>query len=183
MPSPVAAGSVEIHRCEAGSEHALALVGQATFLETFAGVLDGGDLLAHCARQHSPEIYRDWLQDEAAAAWLAVVAPGAAPVGYVVLTPAALPVADPRSDDLEIKRIYLLHRFQGRGLGRGLLEAALEHARAAGSRRVLLGVYADNRDALAFYQRCGFRDVGVRRFRVGDNEYDDRVLALDLEAA
>lgn len=32
---------VSIRRARAGDEEALALVGQATFLETFAGVLDG----------------------------------------------------------------------------------------------------------------------------------------------
>lgn len=169
---------IEVHRAVPGDELALAQVGQATFLETFAGVLDGADLLAHCSRQHANEVYRDWLADERVAVWLATIAPGAAPVGYLVLTPPALPVAGPA--DVEIKRIYLLHRFQGAGVGRRLLDAAMRHARERGARRMLLGVYAQNHDALAFYARGGFHDVGERRFRVGDNEYDDRVLALDL---
>ena len=171
---------IDVRRAVPGDEQALAQVGQATFLETFAGVLDGADLLAHCSRQHTSEVYRDWLADERVAIWLATIAPGAAPVGYLVLTPPALPVADPGPADVEIKRVYLLHRFQGAGVGRRLLDTAIGHARERGARRMLLGVYAHNRDALAFYARCGFHDVGERRFRVGDNEYDDRVLALDL---
>jgi ribosomal protein S18 acetylase RimI-like enzyme len=171
---------IEVRRAVPGDEQALAQVGQATFLETFAGVLDGADLLAHCSRQHAHEVYRDWLADERITTWLATIAPGAAPVGYLVLAPPALPVADPGPTDVEIKRIYLLYRFQGAGVGRRLLDAAIRHARERGARRMLLGVYAHNHDALAFYARCGFHDVGERRFRVGDNEYDDRVLALDL---
>lgn len=171
---------IEVRRAAPGDEQALAQVGQATFLETFAGVLDGADLLAHCSRRHTHGVYRDWLADERVLIWLATIAPGAAPVGYLVLTPPALPVADHGPGDLEIKRIYLLHRFQGAGVGRRLLDAAMMHARERGARRLLLGVYAHNRDALAFYARCGFHDVGERRFRVGDNDYDDRVLALDL---
>ena len=171
---------IEVHRAVPGDELALAQVGQATFLETFAGVLDGADLLAHCSRQHTHGVYHDWVADERVSIWLATIEPGAAPVGYLVLTPPALPVADPGPGDLEIKRLYLLHRFQGAGVGRRLLDAAMMHARERGARRLLLGVYAHNRDALAFYARCGFRDVGERRFRVGHNDYDDRVLALDL---
>ena len=31
---------------------ALALIGAATFLETFAGILDGEAIVGHCAAQH-----------------------------------------------------------------------------------------------------------------------------------
>src|SRR2546421_9403939 len=103
-------GSVRIRLCMPGDEQALALVGQATFLESFAGVLSGADILAHCAKQHSPEIYKAWLADRRVRSWMAEMEPGQAPVGYLVLAPANLPLADFRDDDLEIKRIYVLHR-------------------------------------------------------------------------
>ncbi|WP_436143962.1 GNAT family N-acetyltransferase [Duganella sp. LjRoot269] len=115
--------------------------------------------------------------------WLAEATPGRAPIGYLVLAPAKLPVAEPRADDLEIKRIYLLHRFHGQRVGKRLMDAALDHARARGAGRVLLGVYAGNVDALAFYRRCGFAQIGQRTFRVGDTDYDDVILALELGPA
>ena len=163
-----------------GDEQALALVGQATFLEAFAGILDGADVIAHCQRQHHVELYRDWLALPAMRLWLAEATPGGAPVGYLVLSPASLPVAAPRPDDLEIKRIYLLHRFQGQRVGQRLMQAALAQARASGAGRVLLGVYAENRDALAFYARCGFVPLGRRTFRVGRTDYQDVILGLTL---
>ncbi|HEY0661605.1 MAG TPA: GNAT family N-acetyltransferase [Lysobacter sp.] len=174
---------IDIRACVAGDEEALALVGQASFLETFAGILDGADILAHCAGQHAGQVYRAWLADERVRMWVAQAKPGDAPVGYLVLAPAALPVAGPRADDLEIKRIYLLHRFQGGGIGKRLMAEAVQEARRRGCGRLLLGVYADNLDAIAFYERCGFSRVGERRFRVGNNEYQDAVLGLDLEVA
>lgn len=163
-----------------GDEHALALVGAASFLETFAGVLDGADILAHCEKQHATGLYAQWLARDDMRLWIAQTATGAAPVGYAVLAPAALPVADPRPDDLELKRIYLLHRFQGGGLGRQLMQTAIDEARDRGAGRLLLGVYARNDKALAFYARCGFERVGERRFQVGANQYEDAVLALPL---
>ena len=171
---------IAIRPCVKGDEAALALVGQATFLEAFAGILDGADVIAHCQRQHNVELYRDWLALPAMRLWLAEATPGGAPVGYLVLSPASLPVADPRQDDLEIKRIYLLHRFQGQRVGQRLMQAALDQARAAGAGRVLLGVYAENHDALAFYARCGFAQLGRRTFRVGRTDYQDVILGMTL---
>ncbi|WP_257218137.1 GNAT family N-acetyltransferase [Janthinobacterium sp. BJB304] len=172
--------AIAIRPCVKGDEQALALVGQATFLEAFAGILDGADVIAHCQRQHDAQLYRDWLALPAMRSWLAEATPGGAPVGYLVLSPAGLPVADPRPDDVEIKRIYLLHRFQGQRVGQRLMQAALSQARAGGAGRVLLGVYAENHDALAFYARCGFAQVGRRTFRVGRTDYQDVILGMTL---
>ncbi|GAB1595197.1 GNAT family N-acetyltransferase [Lysobacter claricitrinus] len=171
---------LSIRPARAGDEQALALVGQATFLETFAGVLDGAAIVEHCARAHSPTQYRDWLDSNDTSIWLAEVVPGDAPVGYAVVARADLPGADP-ARDLELKRIYLLGRYHGGGIGRSLLQHAVHHARAFGAARLLLGVYAGNDAAIAFYRRAGFVHVADRRFNVGGRDYDDRVMALALD--
>lgn len=54
---------IQIRRCVPGDEAALALVGQATFLETFAGILGGSDIVAHCGKAHTAGLYRMWLTD------------------------------------------------------------------------------------------------------------------------
>lgn len=165
-----------IRRCVADDASALSIVGQATFLETFADALPGADIIAHCRRQHAPAIYEQWLAD-GWPLWLVEAAPGAAPIGYLALGPARLPIADPQPDDLEIKRIYLLHRFQGMGIGGRLMDLALQHAFALGTRRLLIGVYSHNHNAIAFYQRCGYQCAGTRKFQVGGNVYDDLIMA------
>lgn len=174
------AQQVDIRRCVPGDEGRLSLLGQATFLEAFAGVLPAAAILAHCARQHAIEIYRAWLADSGARTWIAEAAPGGAPVGYVVLATADLPIADPKPDDREVKRVYLLHRFQGGGLGRRLMDAARREASAIGARRLLLGVYERNEGAIGFYERLGYRRVGTRSFQVGDLVCRDLILGLDL---
>lgn len=171
--------AIQVRRAVRGDEHALSLVGQATFLETFAGVLEGEAIVQHCQRAHAANTYAGWLADPRCALWLAEVAPGNAPVGYTVVAPPDLPSADP-ARDVELKRIYLLGRFQGGGLGRAMLAQAVEHARSAGMARLLLGVYAGNAAAIGFYRRQGFEQVAERRFTVGDRDYEDHVLALEL---
>jgi len=171
--------SIVIQEAGPGDAGRLAMVGQATFLETFAGILNGDDILAHCARQHAPELYADWLKKPEARLWLAETERGGAPVGYLVMDKPALPVALTQGD-VEIKRIYLLHRFQGGGTGSRLMSAAFDAARAAGKTRALLGVYGRNESAIAFYERTGFRHIGERKFQVGDTWHDDVVLARSL---
>lgn len=157
----------------------LSLVGTATFLETYAGTVDGDDIVAHCAVAHAPETYRALLRGPQARAWLAEIAPGGAPVGYALLTAPDLVVAE--AGDLEVRRIYVLAPFQGRRVGVRLMNEAVAAAQAAGARRLLLGVYSVNDDAVAFYTRCGFRRIGTRDFVAGRRTYHDLVLARDLD--
>lgn len=172
---------VAVHKAQVGDEDALSLVGQATFLETFSGILDGAAITEHCRKAHSPAQYLHWLRDARSAVWLAGATPGRAPVGYLVVTAPDLPGAD-MARDLELKRIYLLGRYQGGGLGKRLLGQAIEHGKRVGAARLLLGVYAGNQSAIAFYARQGFTHVADRQFVVGGTAYDDHVMSLALGA-
>lgn len=173
------AGEVNIRSCASGDEFALALIGQATFLETFAGILSGQDILAHCAQAHAAAVYRAWFSDPGYALWLAEAQPGGAPVGYMVVAPPQLPLPD-TAGDLELKRIYLLSKFQGGGLGKQLVSTAVTHSSDAGAKRLLLGVYAQNEPAIGFYERLGFNKLGTRKFNVGGQDYDDNIMGLSL---
>lgn len=166
---------------EAGATDAerLALVGAATFLETFAGLLDGEAIVAHCREEHSAAAYRRYLE-AGGRAWLAESLVGEAPIGFALAGESTLPGGNPDGSDFELKRIYALSRFHGSGLGAALMQAALDHAGQRGARRLLLGVYAGNERAMAFYRKQGFEPIARRRFQVGDRDYDDIVFAKVL---
>lgn len=174
--------AIFLRQAHPGDEAALSLVGQASFLEAFASVLDGNDIVQHCHNQHAAEKYHAWLTDGYSVTWLAETATKA-PVGYLVLTRPDLPLPEIGPTDLEVKRVYLLHRFQGGGIGGRLMNAARAHAETTGCRRLLLGVYARNDAAIGFYRRLGYSDVGTRSFKVGSNLYHDLILALALPRA
>lgn len=158
---------------------ALSHIGAATFLESYTEIIDGADMIAHCARQHSRAVYDAFLADPAAAVWLAEYAATGAPVGYAVNCPPDLPVAL-QPGDVELKRIYAFSRFHGAGIGEGLMRAALDDARRRGAPRLLLGTYQDNHRAVAFYKRHGFALIGTRQFQVGSKLFDDIVMGKRL---
>lgn len=170
---------VSMRPAEPADAEALALVGQATFLETYAGLLPGADILAHCQREHAASRYAAWLDDGESLIWLVEASEGAAPVGYAVVAPPDLPIPT-APGDLELKRFYLLERLQGRGLGVRLMDLVVKGARRNGAPRLLVGVFAANSRAIAFYARQGFSTAGARQFRVGQGVYDDLVLARPL---
>ncbi len=172
--------TVVIREAGLGDEHRLAAVGAASFLESYAGILPGDDILAHCDTQHTAMVYEDWLIGGEARLWLAEAAEGRAPVGYLVMTAPDLPLSDLGPGDVEIKRIYVLHRFQGDKVGWSLMKTALDAARRTGKTRALVGVYGKNDRAIAFYKRVGFTVVGERKFQVGATVHDDLILALAL---
>jgi GNAT superfamily N-acetyltransferase len=166
-----------VRTCHPGDELALHIVASGTIIESFAGTLAGEDLLAHCTKNNSIEKYRDWLADPAVRVGVAEL--WDSPIGYAVLCAPDLPI-EISSHDIELRRIYLFHRFQGSGLGGRLLEWAKTEARALGMKRLLLGVYGGNDKAIAWYLRQGFETLGTRQFLVGKTLHDDLVLGISI---
>lgn len=56
--------------------------------------------------------------------------------------------------------VYVAEGARGRGLGRLLLEALFEPARALGKRVMIGGITADNEPSLALHARLGFTETG-----------------------
>ena len=159
---------------------ALAVIGAATFLETFAGVLDGPAITTHCMQEHSGAAYAGQLKI-GSIAWLAECEIGSAPFGFALLGKPDLPGMNKDGSDLELKRIYAHSRFHGSGVGAALMDEVLNKAAQCSAKRLLLGVYAGNLRAQAFYTKNGFTKIADRKFDVGGRKYDDVVLAKDLD--
>ena len=71
-------------------------------------------------------------------------------VGYLAAT-----ISD---DRLHIDEVDVLRAYQGRGLGRRLLQTAADHARGAGMKRLTLTTFRDVPWNAPFYASFGFRE-------------------------
>lgn len=168
-----------LRRAEPGDAPLLALVAAATFLEAFAGIIAGSDIVRHVTANSSAASFDHYLTSGNGLATLAEHAEGGAPIGYTMLLPPALPV-ETGPGDVELRRIYTLSTARGTGLGHALMAQAIADARDQGYRRMLLGVLGTNDRARRFYEREGFSLAGTRRFQVGDTVFDDVIYARTL---
>jgi putative acetyltransferase len=72
--------------------------------------------------------------------------------------------------------------FRGLGLGRALLDTAVDWGRAVGLAKLTLGVFPSNARAIALYRAAGFVEEGVLRghLRVGGADRDVMLMGLAL---
>lgn len=75
-------------------------------------------------------------------------------VGYAALWYAA--------DEAELGDLAVLPEARRQGLGRWILDRAMEDAKRRGAEQVFLEVRASNEDARRLYEKAGFDTVGVR---------------------
>lgn len=57
--------------------------------------------------------------------------------------------------------VYIERAWRGKGVGRALLEALIEKARALGYHKLVLAAFPFNDMGMRLYERAGFRQVGV----------------------
>lgn len=181
---PTSAPTVQLVAYEPGQplaaadEAALLDLGRQTFAETFAHQNTEADMAQYLAEHFTPAHLQQELA-EPNARFLLAHADGQ-PAGYGKLRTVEQPPELAGQLHLELERIYVLQAFQGRQVGRALLEAAVGLARQQGFAVLWLGVWEHNRKARAFYERAGFVHFGQHVFRLGSDDQLDYLYKLDL---
>ena len=84
------------------------------------------------------------------------------------------------AESLEIERIYIKKKFQKHGLGKYLLNKAMEIAMERNKKKSWLGVWEKNENAIAFYIKMGFVQTGAHSFYMGDEEQIDFIMTKTL---
>ena len=79
----------------------------------------------------------------------------------------------------EIDTLYVQGRQQGRGIGRRLLQyIATEH-----QAKYWLSTWSHNVEAIDFYRRFGFKDIGQSYFELDGAQHENTVLAFNPDSA
>jgi putative acetyltransferase len=106
-----------------------------------------------------------------------------ASMGTKVLGGAGIfPLANEDWGTCELQRMYLHSHHRGRGIGQSLLNACLEAARFSGFKRCYAETVSEMSNAIAFYERNGFRRLTAPIGTTG-HSHNDCWLVLDMEHA
>lgn len=149
---------------------------RASFCETFAHLYSARNLEAFLGK-FTAEAWRSEIADESVSFRLAEV--DGETVGFVKLGPLTLPVGTPASA-VELRQIYILKGFHGAGIGRVLMDWAIEEAKRRGAGEIYLTVYTDNHRARSVYEGYGFEAIGPYAFMVGEQADEDVIMRLSL---
>jgi len=147
-------------------DHRLAVLGAATFTETFGHLYPPEDLQTFLVGSHSVDAWNRALTDSQRAVWIAALA-DATPIGFIVVGACKLPVENREPAAGEIQQLYVLAQHHNLRLGSDLMNLGLEWLEAQGRRPLYIGVWSENLGAQRFYQRYGFTKVGEYGFPVG----------------
>ncbi|WP_066253038.1 GNAT family N-acetyltransferase [Neobacillus drentensis] len=102
-------------------------------------------------------------------------------VGYLKVNTNDAQSEEMGDESLEIERIYIKNKFQKHGLGKYLLNKAMEIALERNKKKIWLGVWEKNKNAIAFYKKMGFVQTGAHSFYMGDEEQTDLIMIKTLK--
>lgn len=99
--------------------------------------------------------------------------------GYVKLSNRKRPL-EIKENAIEIARIYVLKDFIGKGVGKLLMEAAIEEGVKMNKEVVWLCVWERNKRAIDFYISWGFEKFGECDFVLGNDVQKDWMMKKDI---
>jgi GNAT superfamily N-acetyltransferase len=174
----VAKPAFVIRRPEPADAAPLADFAARIFADTFAADNRPEDMAAHLAdrfgvRQQSAEIADPGILTF-------VVEAAGRLIGYTQVRRVPPPECVTGEAPVELGRFYVDRPWQGRGLAPRLMAVVRDAALSLNGRTLWLAVWERNPRAIAFYGKCGFRDVGSQAFRLGADLQTDRVMVADL---
>jgi ribosomal protein S18 acetylase RimI-like enzyme len=149
----------------------LSLLAKATYAETFGHSMTLAELEWQLVHTRSECYFRDRMADDTIL--VAMLAEGIA--GYAQITNVTLPIESAGVRDQQLNALYVQRGFQGRGIGKRLMAAALELPRLRSADYLYLDVWNENKRALQFYARHGFHVTGEC-----DVVVDSKVVGKDL---
>jgi diamine N-acetyltransferase len=161
---------------EPGDAAAVAELFRGSFVETFGHLYRPEDLRAFLDRI-SEAAFREEISDPDYR--LRIAEEDGTPAAFAKLGPRALPV-ETDEPAVELRQLYVLSPWHGRGIAPGLMDWVMESARAAGARELYLTVWTGNARAKAFYRRYGFDYVAPYAFMVGEQADEDEIWRLRL---
>jgi ribosomal protein S18 acetylase RimI-like enzyme len=152
----------------------LADVAQRSYAHTFAHTMSSEQLNEELTEFRSEKYFSEAIKHDV----VLVYEDDGRILGYAQIADANFPEVKHQPGDQLLDRLYVDPDAHGRGIGRRLLQAAMQHPRLARAGRVFLQVMSDNHRAVSLYRSVGFEAVGTTRLGVGDLQETDELIMM-----
>ncbi|WP_394236268.1 GNAT family N-acetyltransferase [Niallia oryzisoli] len=171
--------TILIKKCTVEDLHTLQAISYETFNDTFKDQNSPENMHAYLEKAFnvkqlecelsnlSSEFFFVYFHDELA--------------GYLKINTNDAQSEEMGDEAFEIERIYIKKPFQKHGLGNYLFNRAMELAMEKKKKKIWLGVWEKNENAIAFYRKMGFVQTGAHSFYMGDEEQIDFIMTKTLQ--
>lgn len=153
-------------------------IGRATFAETFVDDCSPEDMELFLEQQHNYNLIKSELQNPESKFFFAE-SEGEI-MAYLKINVGKAQTETKLDNAFEVERIYVLEKYQGKKIGKLLLDFALKMAKTDKYSWVWLGVWEYNKKAIQFYEKNGFVKFDSHSFMVGTDKQTDILMKLDL---
>lgn len=157
----------------------IADISRQTFVESFGGVNTEENMNKFMTKEFSKEKLMAELSDNKNSFFMALS--GEEIAGYVKLRESENPSALKNKNAIELSRIYAVNKMIGMGVGKLLMEKAVEFALETQKEVLWLGVWEKNERAINFYHRWGFVKFSEHNFILGDDVQTDWLMKKALK--
>lgn len=140
----------------------LGIIGPAAYAEAYSYLWDRADAYSEHLQSFGQRAFETLLARADARVWVGEAA--GTMVGFLSMIIGSLDPEEHRPNGAELPRIYILSAAQHMGLGRRLIDAAVEQAGAEGLSYVWLDVMASADRARRAYAKWGFHEIGTKQF-------------------
>ncbi|MBT2770863.1 GNAT family N-acetyltransferase [Halomonas sp. ISL-60] len=166
--------TVTIKKCEHGDVQKLQEISIETFTDTFKDQNSPENMKSYLERAFNTKQLEEELSNTSSAIFFLHFNEEVA--GYLKINTDEAQSEKMGEESLEIERIYIKNKFQKLGLGKHLLNKAMDITREQDKKSIWLGVWEKNNNAIAFYKKMGFKQTGTHSFYMGDEEQVDFIM-------
>jgi diamine N-acetyltransferase len=164
---------ITIRRALLADAAALSEISKQTFYDTFTGTCTEADMQSFLENYFNLNQVQRELSNEKDFYYLAES--GGSVIGYLRFMEDYENFPDMKQwKSLELKRIYVLKEFHGKGIAQMLMDYTLQYAKDNSYEVVWLGVWEHNNRAQKFYEKYGFVNSGhTHDFPIGNTPQTD----------
>ncbi|HMQ02623.1 MAG TPA: GNAT family N-acetyltransferase [Pyrinomonadaceae bacterium] len=158
---------IEISQATIGDAPLVSILATVTFYEAYFEQDTPTDMANYLFDSFSLDQIRTELADPNTSFFVAYLKGKA--IGYAKLIANSSTDGVTGNSPIELKRIYLVERAWGTGIGKKLLAFCENFCSEKGHDVIWLGVWQENRRGQNFYAKHGFQKVGTITFPYGDS--------------